>query len=59
MMRGLLKGIVSFRMKSYGMEVCVASIPGKAKGTAAAFVLKKVRPKAAIERQCMVMMEVG
>ena len=54
-MRGLLVGIVSFRIISDGMKVREASIPGKANGTAAALRLK-VRPKARTERQCMVMM---
>ena len=42
-----------------GMEGFVASIPGEAKGTAAALRLKKVRPKAATERQSMMSMGAG
>lgn len=41
---------VSFRKISYGLEEYLSSIPGDAKGTAAALRLKKVRPKAANER---------
>lgn len=58
-MRGLLVGIVSIRVMLYGMEVCADSIPGEAKGTAAALTLKKVRPKARIESLCMVMRGIG
>ncbi len=38
------------------MEGCASSIPGEAKGTAAAFMLNNVRPKAANERQSMMSM---
>lgn len=35
------------------------NIPGKAKGTAAVFMLKNVRPKAAIERENIMLIDMG
>lgn len=55
-MRWLLMKFVSFWKVSYGMKRYVSSVPGEAKGTAAALRLKKVRPIAATERQSMMSM---
>ena len=58
-MRWLLMKFVSFRKVSYGMEGYFSSIPGEAKGTAAALRLNKVRPKAATEKASMMLMDTG
>ena len=56
MMRWLLMISVSLRKALHSMKGYNVSVPGEANGTAAALMLKTVRPKAATERHSIMSM---